>query len=67
MADMMRGFHAFPPWSVNIFVVLVTATFTNVASNVAAATIFLPIVAEVVRRKIIVQKSLHCGVVFVLI
>jgi sodium-dependent dicarboxylate transporter 2/3/5 len=42
------SFQAFPPWILVLVLSTLTAAFTEVTSNVATATIFLPILAELV-------------------
>ncbi len=39
----------FPVWVLVLVLCIITAVFTQVTSNVATATIFLPILAELVR------------------
>ena len=43
-------FSDFPAWAMVLLICLIVAGFTEVASNTATATIFLPILAELVRH-----------------
>lgn len=38
-----------PPWGIAIILCLLIATFTECTSNVATATLFLPVLASMVR------------------
>jgi len=42
------NFRHFPAWLLALLLSALTAAFTEVTSNVATATIFLPIIAELV-------------------
>ena len=42
------GFTSFPVWALVLILCVITAGFTEVTSNAAIATIFLPIFAEMV-------------------
>lgn len=44
----MAPLHAIPPWAIAVILCLLIATFTECASNVATATLFLPILASMV-------------------
>ncbi|MEQ2213314.1 hypothetical protein XENOCAPTIV_012841 [Xenoophorus captivus] len=44
----MTPLHSVPPWAIVIILCLLIATFTECASNVATATLFLPILASMV-------------------
>jgi len=43
------NFRDFPAWLLVLVLSALTAGFTEVTSNIATATIFLPIIAELVR------------------
>ncbi|XP_071382646.1 Na(+)/citrate cotransporter-like, partial [Centroberyx affinis] len=42
----MTPLHSIPPWAIAVVLCLLIATFTECASNVATATLFLPILAS---------------------
>lgn len=44
----MTFLHNIPPWAIAIVLSLMIAVFTECASNVATATLFLPILASMV-------------------
>ncbi|XP_030217651.1 solute carrier family 13 member 5 isoform X1 [Gadus morhua] len=46
LGDQMMPLHSIPPWAIVIVLCLLIATFTECASNVATATLFLPILAS---------------------
>ncbi|KAM9847171.1 Na(+)/citrate cotransporter-like [Aulostomus maculatus] len=46
LGTQMAPFHSFPPWAITIVLCLLIATFTECASNVTTATLFLPILAS---------------------
>ncbi|CAB1427365.1 unnamed protein product [Pleuronectes platessa] len=46
LGDQMSPLQSIPPWSVSVVLCLLVATFTECASNVATATLFLPILAS---------------------
>ncbi|CAL8363789.1 unnamed protein product [Lota lota] len=46
LGDQMTPLHSIPPWAIAIILCLLIATFTECASNVATATLFLPILAS---------------------
>ncbi|XP_041865087.1 solute carrier family 13 member 5a [Melanotaenia boesemani] len=46
LGDQMTPLHSIPPWAIAIVLCLLIATFTECASNVATATLFLPILAS---------------------
>ncbi|XP_061752917.1 Na(+)/citrate cotransporter-like isoform X2 [Nerophis ophidion] len=46
LGEQMAPLHSIPPWAVVVVLCLLIATFTECASNVATATLFLPIVAS---------------------
>lgn len=48
IGELFISFKAFPKWILVLILSTLTATFTEVTSNVATATIFLPILAELV-------------------
>lgn len=41
-----------PPWGIAIILCLLIAVFTECTSNVATATLFLPVLASMVRARI---------------
>uniref|UniRef100_H2SF47 Solute carrier family 13 member 5a n=1 Tax=Takifugu rubripes TaxID=31033 RepID=H2SF47_TAKRU len=49
LGDQMTPLHSVPPWAIAIILCLLIATFTECASNVATATLFLPILASLSR------------------
>lgn len=48
LGDQMTPLHSIPPWAIAVVLCLLVATFTECASNVATATLFLPILASMV-------------------
>ncbi|KAJ8267216.1 hypothetical protein GJAV_G00139880, partial [Gymnothorax javanicus] len=46
LGNQMTPLHTIPPWAIAIILCLLIATFTECASNVATATLFLPILAS---------------------
>ncbi|XP_069000062.1 Na(+)/citrate cotransporter-like isoform X1 [Embiotoca jacksoni] len=46
LGAQMTPLHSIPPWATAIVICLLVATFTECASNVATATLFLPILAS---------------------
>ncbi|KAM9117657.1 Na(+)/citrate cotransporter [Pangshura tecta] len=46
LGDQMTPLHAVPPWAIAVILSLVIAVFTECTSNVATATLFLPIFAS---------------------
>ncbi|KAM3868632.1 Na(+)/citrate cotransporter-like [Diretmus argenteus] len=46
LGAQMAPLHAIPPWAIAIILCLLIAIFTECASNVATATLFLPILAS---------------------
>ncbi|KAF7650376.1 hypothetical protein LDENG_00126750 [Lucifuga dentata] len=46
LGAQMTPLHAIPPWAIAIVLCLLIATFTECTSNVATATLFLPILAS---------------------
>ncbi|XP_030009405.1 solute carrier family 13 member 5-like [Sphaeramia orbicularis] len=46
LGDQMTPLHSIPPWAIAVILCLLIATFTECASNVATATLFLPILAS---------------------
>ncbi|TNM84763.1 hypothetical protein fugu_008941 [Takifugu bimaculatus] len=49
LGDQMTPLHSVPPWAIAIILCLLIATFTECASNVATATLFLPVLASLSR------------------
>lgn len=49
MGDQMTPLQNIPPWAIAIILCLLIATFTECTSNVATATLFLPVLASMVR------------------
>lgn len=45
----MSPLQSIPPWAIAIILCLLIATFTECTSNVATATLFLPVLASMVR------------------
>ncbi|XP_069471130.1 Na(+)/citrate cotransporter isoform X2 [Ambystoma mexicanum] len=46
LGDQMMPLHSIPPWAIAMILSLLIAVFTECASNVATATLFLPILAS---------------------
>ncbi|XP_067084689.1 LOW QUALITY PROTEIN: Na(+)/citrate cotransporter-like [Osmerus mordax] len=46
LGDQLTPLHFIPPWAIAIILCLLIAVFTECASNVATATLFLPILAS---------------------
>lgn len=46
LGQQMAPLQSIPPWAVAVLICLLVATFTECASNVATATLFLPILAS---------------------
>ncbi|XP_070987106.1 Na(+)/citrate cotransporter-like [Oncorhynchus clarkii lewisi] len=46
MGDQMTPLHTVPPWAIAIILCLLMAIFTECTSNVATATLFLPVLAS---------------------
>ncbi|KAK2827946.1 hypothetical protein Q5P01_018980 [Channa striata] len=46
LGDQMAPLHFIPPWAIAVVLCLLVTTFTECASNVATATLFLPILAS---------------------
>ncbi|KAF7697309.1 solute carrier family 13 member 5a [Silurus meridionalis] len=46
LGEQMAPLQTIPPWAISIIVCLMIATFTECTSNVATATLFLPILAS---------------------
>ncbi|XP_075450544.1 Na(+)/citrate cotransporter [Ascaphus truei] len=49
LGQQMAPLHTIPPWAIAIILSLLVAVFTECASNVATATLFLPILASMSR------------------
>lgn len=52
LGNQMTPLHSIPPWAVAVVLCLLVAMFTECASNVATATLFLPILASMVPKLI---------------
>uniref|UniRef100_A0AAQ4RVI0 Solute carrier family 13 member 5a n=1 Tax=Gasterosteus aculeatus aculeatus TaxID=481459 RepID=A0AAQ4RVI0_GASAC len=46
LGAQMTPLHSIPPWAIAVVLCLLVATFTECASNVATATLFLPILSQ---------------------
>ncbi|XP_070699404.1 Na(+)/citrate cotransporter-like [Pempheris klunzingeri] len=46
LGAQMTPLHSVPPWAIAVILCLLIATFTECASNVATATLFLPVLAS---------------------
>lgn len=46
LGDQMMPLHSIPPWAIAMVLSLMIAAFTECASNVATATLFLPVLAS---------------------
>lgn len=53
MGDQMTPLQNIPPWAIAIILCLIIAIFTECTSNVATATLFLPVLASMVRTRIL--------------
>ncbi|XP_015254759.1 PREDICTED: solute carrier family 13 member 5-like [Cyprinodon variegatus] len=60
LGTQMTPLHSIPPWAIAIILCLLIATFTECASNVATATLFLPILASM-------SQSIHLNPLYVMI
>jgi len=49
IGNQLTPLHSIPPWAIVIILCLVIAVFTECTSNVATATLFLPVLATMVR------------------
>ncbi|KAM8976008.1 Na(+)/citrate cotransporter [Pelodytes ibericus] len=49
LGQQMTPLHTIPPWAIAVVLSLMVAVFTECASNVATATLFLPILASMAR------------------
>lgn len=49
MGNQLTPLHSIPPWAIAIVLCLLISTFTECTSNVATATLFLPVLASMVR------------------
>ena len=56
---MLRGFGSLPSYLIIFFLCLITSLFTQVTTNTGTITIFLPILAEMVRIICITFGTLH--------
>lgn len=50
LGSQMTPLHSIPPWAIAVILCLLITVFTECASNVATATLFLPILASMVWR-----------------
>lgn len=57
MGDQMTPLQSIPPWAIAIILCLLIATFTECTSNVATATLFLPVLASMVR---VLREKVKC-------
>uniref|UniRef100_A0A8C4NX65 Solute carrier family 13 member 5b n=1 Tax=Dicentrarchus labrax TaxID=13489 RepID=A0A8C4NX65_DICLA len=55
MGDQMTPLQNIPPWAIAIILCLLIATFTECTSNVATATLFLPVLASMARTGIVMN------------
>ncbi|XP_073335182.1 Na(+)/citrate cotransporter-like [Pagrus major] len=46
LGTQMTPLHSIPPWAIAVILCLLIATFTECASNVATATLFMPVLAS---------------------
>ncbi|XP_036443390.1 solute carrier family 13 member 5a [Colossoma macropomum] len=60
LGEQMSPLQSIPPWAIAIIVCLMVATFTECTSNVATATLFLPILASM-------AQSIHVNPLYVMI
>uniref|UniRef100_A0A673JFN3 Solute carrier family 13 member 5b n=1 Tax=Sinocyclocheilus rhinocerous TaxID=307959 RepID=A0A673JFN3_9TELE len=52
MGNQLTPLHSIPPWAIVIILCLLIAIFTECTSNVATATLFLPVLASMVRPSV---------------
>uniref|UniRef100_A0A8C7HMA0 Solute carrier family 13 member 5a n=1 Tax=Oncorhynchus kisutch TaxID=8019 RepID=A0A8C7HMA0_ONCKI len=55
LGDQMMPLCSVPPWAIAVILCLLIATFTECASNVATATLFLPILASMAKMGIVMN------------
>uniref|UniRef100_UPI0037E8D879 Na(+)/citrate cotransporter n=1 Tax=Semicossyphus pulcher TaxID=241346 RepID=UPI0037E8D879 len=55
IGDQMTPLQHIPPWAIAIILCLLIATFTECTSNVATATLFLPVLASMARTGIVMN------------
>lgn len=48
-----------PPWAIAVILCLLIATFTECTSNVATATLFLPVLASMVSSPTVKKKTVQ--------
>ncbi|XP_062392512.1 Na(+)/citrate cotransporter-like [Sardina pilchardus] len=60
LGNQMTPLQTIPPWAISIILCLLIGTFTECTSNVATATLFLPILASMC-------KSIHLNPLYVMI
>lgn len=53
LGNQLTPLHTIPPWAITIILCLLMASFTECTSNVATATLFLPILASMVSKEIL--------------
>uniref|UniRef100_A0A673L8Y4 Solute carrier family 13 member 5-like n=1 Tax=Sinocyclocheilus rhinocerous TaxID=307959 RepID=A0A673L8Y4_9TELE len=66
LGDQMSPLHSIPPWAIAVVVCLMIATFTECTSNVATATLFLPILASMVCALLIFTVTCIASFAFML-
>ncbi|XP_066534484.1 Na(+)/citrate cotransporter isoform X2 [Hoplias malabaricus] len=55
MGNQLTPLHSIPPWAIVIVLCLLIATFTECTSNVATATLFLPVLASMAKAGIMMN------------
>ncbi|CAN9510896.1 unnamed protein product [Ophioblennius macclurei] len=60
MGEQMTPLQNIPPWAIAIILCLLIATFTECTSNVATATLFLPVLASM-------SQSIHMNPLYVMV
>ena len=68
IGDMLISFQAMPAWALVLVLCLLTVALTTFTSNVATATIFMPILAELVSSVLFVceEQILRYGLLITL-
>lgn len=59
MGNQMAPLQNIPPWAIAIILCLLIATFTECTSNVATATLFLPVLASMVSSPTVKKNTVQ--------
>lgn len=59
LGSQMTPLQSIPPWAIAVILCLLITVFTECASNVATATLFLPILASMVWRRVYTHTHIH--------